>query len=420
MGFASTWLDKRALFPEFIKEAPDEETGIIVVVPAFCEPGITELLNSLASCDEPDCKIEVIIVVNSPANGNEECIRINELCIMNIASWNDKHPDCFFRLFAFNIIRTSLPGWGVGLARKTGMDEAVRRFNMIGKPEGVIVNLDADCKVAKNYFISLNNELLTRSDRTGCSIYFEHPLSGSSYSYKVYNYITWYELHLRYFLQGIKYSGFPYAFQTVGSAFAVKALQYFKAGGMNRRQAGEDFYFIQKLIPEDGYFSLRSTTVYPSPRESFRVPFGTGATIQKLTDGNPETLMTYNVKAFKELCLFFESISLYYSCSDAELEQNYNCIPGGLRSFIDFQELKEKILEIKSNTSGLRSFKKRFFCWFNMFKIVKYLNRVHEDIFEKVPVNEGAYELLHIIGIDFNSKESSDLLKYYRSMEKNS
>ena len=157
MGFASTWLDKRALFPEFIKEAPDEETGIIVVVPAFCEPGITELLNSLASCDEPDCKTEVIIVVNSPANENEECIRINELCVMNIESLREKHSDCFFRLFAVNIIPTSLSGWGVGLARKTGMDEAVRRFDMIGKPEGVIVNLDADCQVAKNYFVSLNN-----------------------------------------------------------------------------------------------------------------------------------------------------------------------------------------------------------------------------------------------------------------------
>jgi hypothetical protein len=35
MGFASAYLLERSLFPEFIKEAPDENTGIIVVVPAF-------------------------------------------------------------------------------------------------------------------------------------------------------------------------------------------------------------------------------------------------------------------------------------------------------------------------------------------------------------------------------------------------
>ena len=39
MGFASAYLEERALFPEIIKEAPDKHTGIIVVVPAYNEPG---------------------------------------------------------------------------------------------------------------------------------------------------------------------------------------------------------------------------------------------------------------------------------------------------------------------------------------------------------------------------------------------
>jgi len=61
MGFALTYLKERALFPELIKEEPDEKTGIIVVVPAYNEPGITRLLDSIVSCTEPECKIEVII-----------------------------------------------------------------------------------------------------------------------------------------------------------------------------------------------------------------------------------------------------------------------------------------------------------------------------------------------------------------------
>ena len=72
-------------------------------------------------------------------------------------------------------------GWGVGLARKTGMDEAVRRFNQINKPDGVILNLDADCLVARNYFVSVYNEFLRKKERSACSIYFEHPLSGSDF-----------------------------------------------------------------------------------------------------------------------------------------------------------------------------------------------------------------------------------------------
>ena len=43
MGFASAYLEERALFPELIKEAPDKNTGIIVVVPAYDEPGISKI-----------------------------------------------------------------------------------------------------------------------------------------------------------------------------------------------------------------------------------------------------------------------------------------------------------------------------------------------------------------------------------------
>ena len=55
MGFASTYLEERALFPQKIKEAVDRETGIIVVVPAYNEPGINKLLDSLVKCIEPVC-----------------------------------------------------------------------------------------------------------------------------------------------------------------------------------------------------------------------------------------------------------------------------------------------------------------------------------------------------------------------------
>ena len=50
MGFASSWLKERALFPELIKEAPSANTGIIVVVPSYDEPEITDLLDSLDLC----------------------------------------------------------------------------------------------------------------------------------------------------------------------------------------------------------------------------------------------------------------------------------------------------------------------------------------------------------------------------------
>jgi glycosyltransferase involved in cell wall biosynthesis len=419
MGFASAYLETRALFPQKIEEAPHQETGIIVVVPAYNEPEISSLLDSLADCTAPECRVEVIVVVNAPDDASPAIIDNNRKSLINIESWKKTHIECFFRLFAFNVEQFSVAGWGVGLARKTGMDEAVRRFSSIDRPDGVILNLDADCIVEKNYFLTVCNKVLKSNEISACSIYFEHPLSGNEYPEKIYRYITFYELHLRYYFQALAYTGFPYVFHTVGSAIAVKALPYIKAGGMNRRQAGEDFYFIQKLVPSGGYINLNSTTVYPSPRTSYRVPFGTGASISKLSDDNSSTLMTYNILAFKELRTFFEQTDGFFKSTPEQLDVDFSLMPPGLIMFLDKKEFIDKIKEIGDNTSGIESFKKRFFGWFNMFRVVKYLNYVHQDFYEKKPVDISAVELLEMNNINSESNESIELLLYYRSLEKN-
>ena len=107
MGFASAWLEKRALFPESIIEPPDKETGIIVVIPAYNEPGISKLSGSLASCINPDCKVEVIIVVNARADADEAALLNNRLCIKNIESWKMANINAFFRLYV--LMWDSLP-----------------------------------------------------------------------------------------------------------------------------------------------------------------------------------------------------------------------------------------------------------------------------------------------------------------------
>jgi hypothetical protein len=418
MGFASAWLNERALFPELINEAPDKNTGIILVVPSFDEPGITVLLDSLAACDEPDCKTEVIIVINAPADAGFDKIAGNDLTRINIKSWKRQHPDCFFRLFVITADTTTFLKWGVGMARKTGMDEAAHRFSLIDEPEGAIVCLDADCRVKANYFTVLYNELYSKKERKACSVYFEHPFDGNEFPPSVYKYIALYELHLRYYLKALVYTGYPDAFHTVGSSMAVKALQYVRTGGMNRKQAGEDFYFIQKLVAAGGFFSLKTTTVFPSPRISSRVPFGTGASIGKLTSGNEPTLFSYNLNAFLELRTCFSLVDQNFKADDGDIAFLYGKLPEGLRSFTDEKEWVEKILEIRNNTSGNDSFRKRFFNWFNMFRIVKYLNHVHNGFFEKIPVDVSASELLTLTGVNADSKEVTCLAECYRSLER--
>jgi hypothetical protein len=417
MGFASTYLKNRALFPVFIKEAPSEDTEIIVVIPSYDEPDITGLLDSLVLCEKTTCGVEVILIVNAPAGAGRESLLNNRRSVYSARKWKREHPECFFRLFVIDVTDDEPEGWGVGMARKTGMDEAVRRFELLNNPGGIILNLDADCKVKGNYFSAVYKEMHGRKEKSACSIYFEHPLSGSEFPPEIYRSIILYELHLRYYFQGVAYTGFPYVHHTVGSAIAVKALPYVKAGGMNRRMAGEDFYFIQKLLPAGGYFNLNTTAVFPSPRSSSRVPFGTGITVSKLTGSDNELFPTYNFEAFRELKALFSLIDKVYLTGTDDPDFSWSDLPPGVKQFTGIEEWRDKIREIKNNTSGIDTFRKRFFGWFNMFRIVKYLNSTHNNYFKKRPVTECALELLRAAGKDLTPEDPATLLLYFRSLE---
>jgi hypothetical protein len=219
---------------------------------------------------------------------------------------------------------------------------------------------------------------------------------------------------MRYFFQGLNFTGCPWAFHTIGSAMAVRAKQYALQGGMNRRQAGEDFYFIQKLISAGSYFSLNSTVVYPSSRTSFRVPFGTGAVMTKLCKESDSQFMTYNPAAFRDLRALFDISNLLYDCQD----NNYDNLPESVKLYVDKNEWEQKIVEIRKNTANAQAFKKRFSNWFNMFKIVQYLNTAHLKIFNKIPVIQAAADFLQNIQITYTGNSPENLLAFYRGLEK--
>ena len=387
------------------------------MIPAYNEPDICTLFDSLIQCDKPDCSVEVIVVVNAPANASDDDLEKNNITIKNIESWKKQNSDSFFRLFFLNAV-SHVKDWGVGLARKTGMDEAIRRFETIENENGIILCLDADCTVDINYLTEVYKAFLHNRNHYACSIYFEHPLSGTEHNDAIYSYITLYELHLRYLYQGMKYSLFPNAFHTVGSAMAVKALPYVKAGGMNRRQAGEDFYFIQKLVSAGGFFYLTSTKVFPSSRISERVPFGTGAMINKLTGEESQSLLTYNIQSYKDLRSFFIMADTFMGMNTEELARSFESLPSGIQLFLRKDEFCEKIIEIQKNTSSHVSFRKRFFDWFNMFRIVKFLNCVHNDFYKKEDIRLSALELLTEINKSIEEREPLSLLLKFRQLEK--
>lgn len=286
------------------------------------------------------------------------------------------------------VVADNLPvkHFGAGLARKMLMDEAVARFNKNGNPEGIILSLDADATVESNYIRAINEHFSIYPQTSGCSIQFKHPSEGDEFPEEVYTAIQNYEIHLRYYLQALRFTGYPYAFHTIGSCFAVKAGVYCRNGGMSKRKAGEDFYFIQKVAMQGNYSECNSTTVYPSPRPSNRVPFGTGPEISRQLKNPGLPYLTFAPELFGHLRVFYSGAAKLYSESD---EKSFvkNLHPH-LLTFLELNTFAQQLSEIRGNVASEHSFYQRFLRKFNMFWILKYLHYAEEQGVEKVEVRE--------------------------------
>ena len=315
------------------------------------------------------------------------------------------------------------------------MDEAMHRFNYLNNENGIIVSFDADSTCEPDFFSEIENQFKKYPETNACSIYFEHPVEGSEFSPEIYKGIAQYELYLRYYIQGLRFSTFPYAYHTIGSCFAVKATIYAKQGGMNRKKAGEDFYFLQKIIPLGNFYEINSTKIIPSSRASDRVPFGTGAMIKKYIHNNPpdsadktsdksekEVYFTYNFQAFIDLKIFFTKIHKLYNIgiNKRNYEKFIADLPESIRQFLNKNNFYEVLIEVNNKTKTYKTFIKRFFHKFNAFKILKYMNFAHEKFYSKIPIVNAATNMLSLSELYSGlSYELNELLKIYRDIQKN-
>jgi len=391
MSVLAHYLHKHQFSAPQINEKPSEKLGLIVVLPCYNEENITRILQSLYECNQPKCDTEVLVVLNSPENATTEVFERNASRKKDFEEWKKTHSSYKVRFYMLEFPSLPSKDAGVGLARKLGMDEASARFMYAEKEQGIIANIDSDCTCSKNYLVEI--EKLFKNPKTkACSIRFEHPLEGNDYPVENYQSIIQYELYLHYYVLAFRNTGHPFAYHTIGSSFAVRANVYAMQGGMNKRKAGEDFYFLQKVIPLGHFAELSTTCVYPSPRSSVRVPFGTGASIEKMLKTNNYIYHTYDIRAFNDLKNFFGLIEKLHTTEETDKALEY--IQGPLRPFLIKNDFHLRMEEILKNTTSLKSFMLRFYRWFNAFIVLKYMNYSHENFYNRQPVKEMAKQLI--------------------------
>lgn len=410
MQFVQDYLNKNKV-ESSIADCPSENLGIVIVIPCFNEPALMHTLQSVWECEKPNTAVEVIIVVNGAETTPEEIKRWNASSYNETRQWAIAHNTD--KLSFYPIYCSNLPAKhaGVGLARKIGMDQAVWRFVKANNANGIIVNLDADSLCDRNYLVEIEHHFSKYPKTPGASIYFEHPVENEPPTG-----IVQYELHLRYLNQALRFIGHPHAFHTVGSSFAVRLEAYVKQGGMNKRKAGEDFYFIQKIIWLGNFTEINTTRVIPSSRISNRVPFGTGAALKKLADENEDTLLSYQFKAFQDLATLFGNKELLYK-PDSNPLKDLTASPA-LQQFLEDMNFIEELTSIRKNTSGIQSFINRFFLWFDAFRVIKFLNYSHNGYYDKKPISEEALKLLDTLGIHTKPACNKDLLEIFRKLDR--
>ncbi len=393
-----------------IKAAPAEDLGLVIVIPVYDEQYPLTPLKSLARNARPEQSVEVICVLNASENSRQEILERNRQAKHEMVQWvEDEKP--FFDLHIIEENQLQEKFAGVGLARKIGMDEAAYRLHKVGFMNGIIACLDADTEVESNYCNALIGFFEQHSKFTACSIHFEHPLDSPGYKREVIFAIMHYELHLRYYRLGIAYAALPFAYHTIGSAMAVKGEAYIMSGGMNKRKAGEDFYFLQKYMTVNQLGSCAATTVYPSPRPSHRVPFGTGRAVGEFLMGERNIEESYDLRVFEELKAAFGTTADWYEGSVK--------INDKLMQFTG-EGLLDQIEMFRQEAADLCDFRKRFFQWFNAFKTLKFIHFLRDEYFPNKKLVEQTQLLCERSGIEPKFKNVEGLLLTLREHDRSS
>ena len=411
------YLDQRC---DYSLELPnvDNAPHLIVVIPAYDESidDVSACFDSLAENDlSNELCVQVLLLINYPENTDaqirDKSIELYNTLSQKLSDWNKAQMN--FRIFIQEMKEEES---GVGWARKKLMDLAFRIYEA-HSTQGVIVNLDADCVVESDYCSAIYTYFQSNRTVEAASIAFEHPLSDSSAESEA---ITLYELHLRYFINMQRQLGLPFAYQTVGSAMAVRSESYVQNGGMNKRKAGEDFYFLHKYTKRLSIGEISSTVVKASHRRSERVPFGTGKAVGSIMDAEIIDYSTYNFKSFFMIQEFIGySLEVLLEAIDLNSYQK-KVLSTRIYPYLNQQNTITNLRELMDRTADIEERIKVFFTWFDAFRLMKVLHYIRDELnVADISIEEAIKHLFQLLDLEYHEHDMRANLEELRAYDRN-
>ncbi len=398
-----------------INEPPSTLFSGAVVVPSLAETANLPLTLESLSRNPPDlleCFL-ILIVVNQRVDASDAEKADNLETLRMLPFWRLEYG--LRNLYWVDSASTGkeLPRkQGVGLARKIGLDLALPLLDY-RHDNPLLICLDADTLVQPDYLPAITRHF-AGSCAGGAVIPFRHRPASDPAGQSA---IDRYELFLRLYALGLERASSPFAFHTVGSAMACTASAYIASGGMNRRLAGEDFYFLQQVHKTSGIARLAGTVVHPSPRSSHRVPFGTGRAVGEMLANGEQRLLFYQPAVFSKVGEWL-ACATEHSGEDALLLQNRAAlISPVLRDYLEQVDFSRAWENLKKNSSGSSALMKSFHGWFDAFRTMRLIHELSDRAYPRIPPEEALLPLLEQGGAVCSDITISGQLEFLRRLQ---
>ncbi|MHB8058829.1 MAG: glycosyltransferase family protein [Desulfuromonadaceae bacterium] len=393
----ATYLRKRAENePWSINAAPSRRFFGAVVIPSLAEAAnLPQTLESLSHnpADLLD-RFLILIVVNQRADATAVETADSLETLKMLQGWKQQYRLTNLFWVDASTNGTELPAkQGVGLARKIGLDLALPLLDYRdGDP--LLICLDADTLVQPDYLHAVTRHFAATT-AGGASISYRHRPAANEAGQSA---IDRYELFLRVYVLGLEQAGSPYAFHTVGSAMACRASAYVASGGMNRRLAGEDFYFLQQVHKTSGVVPLEGTIVHPSPRSSTRVPFGTGRSVGDMLEDGEQRLLFYQPVVFSIAGEWLEYVTNNSTADAVELLNGAEQISPVLHRFLEQSGFRDSWENLKKNNRESTKLMTAFHGWFDAFRTMRMIHELSDQAYPRIEPEGAVAPLLERAG----------------------
>ncbi len=400
----------------------------VLVIPAFNES--FEVLNRLEGLPNDSDPILVVLVVNCPESMRhdqqdsaqiaafQQAVENTQALAREIRArykraWSSEGPSKL-DLFQFDSVSSNAlllvdrsqegcripPKQGVGLARKIGADIAcgLIRQGQVASPW--IRNSDGDVELPEAYFEA-------EGDRQDAALIYPFVHDCSEHSELAVPHLL-YEISLYYYVSGLAWAGSPYAYQTIGSTLAINADHYARVRGFPRRSAGEDFYVLNKLAKTGRICQLEQPVLHIQARTSTRVPFGTGAAVEKLTQMQHPVneYRYYDPIVFSYLRAWLQSLDALWEDAgrsketkraDAGILGASAVEPSAIKNDVDPELLKEALKEMGVEEGLANAFRqakdragflRHVHTWFDAFRTLKFIHFIRDKRHESIALDK--------------------------------